>query len=275
MKKLLLSLTSLVMLTACSNDDTASTNNEGPQLVRLLQTSYYNGVIDGNNIIEINDDKLLKISYYNAQNILGGHDTIWYNSNGLASAIKGFSVNNEQRTESNYFYDTQGRLSHYNIRDGSYLSTTTNTFNSNQTITAVTTDAYNTNSKTYFTNSDNLIWKEIAEFNTYEVVYSGFNGISGQGYYYTKTFEYLDAPLPPANYNLWSKIFGSYKANTVLAANILGGNEYAYATKYIKKRTDGDSVVEYRYIFNDNQLPLKVTEYFNGVLNYETEYIYE
>jgi len=275
MKKILLSLTALALLIACSGDDNTPGTATEPQLVRMLQTSYNNGVIDGKSIIEINDSKLLKISYYNAQYIPGGYDTIFYNSNGLASAIKGFSVNNELRTESNYFYDTQGRISHYNIRDGSYLSTTTNTFNSNHTITAVTTDAHYTNSKTYFTNSDNLIWKETAEFNTYEVVYSGLNGISGQGNYYTKTFEYLDVPLPPANYNLWSKIFGSYKANTVLAANILGGNEYAYATKYIKKRTDGDRVVEYRYIFNDNQLPLKVTEYFNGVLNYETEYIYE
>lgn len=276
MKKLLLSLTALVMLSACSDDDTASTNNNGLQLKKMNQISYYNGAVESTGVFEFVDGKPSKNLYYSESGALTFYDTFTY-ENGLLKTIKGYMPNNVLEHQSVITYDAQGRISRYTNEEISneYSGAVSYVFNANNTITATSVSGTNTQTKTYYLNSDNLIYKEVSQNNTYELTYNGYNPVRSQSTYGSKTFEYLDTPTPPANYNIWGNILGSYKANAVLRDNSLQDFELANVTKYIKKEVQEGEVIEYEYTFNDAQLPVKIKRYRNTVLEDETEYTYE
>lgn len=277
MKKILLSLTALVMLSACSDDDTANTNNTGPQLKKMTQTSYFNGTVESTGVFEFEDGKPSKNLYYSNSGTLTFYDTFIYN-NGLLKSIKGFTANDVLAQQSEITYDALGRISgstnEYPVNN-EYSKATTYVFNADNTITATTVSGTATQIKKYYLNSDNLIYKEVSENNTYEITYNGSNPVSSRSNYGSKTFEYLETPTPPANYNIWGNILGSYKANTVLRDNSLQDSELANVTKYIKKEVQESEVIEYEYTFNDAQLPVKVKRYRNAVLEDEMEYTYE
>jgi hypothetical protein len=273
MKKILLSLTALVLLTSCADDDRTS-ENDNPHLKKMTQVSYVDGTIESSGIYEFVNGIPNKYNYLDESGNLEAYDIFSYN-NGLLTTIKGFSANNVQLTQSVTSYDTQGRITGYTINDSDVTGTTGYVYNADNTITATSLFGTHTQTKTYYLNSDNLIYKEVSPNNFYEVEYNGYNPISSESNYESKTFEYLDTPAQPAQINIWGTILGSYKANAVLRDNSLQDYEQAYATKFIKKEVRGSEIIDYTYTFNDAQLPIKVLRYRNNIIESEINYFYE
>jgi len=276
MKKILFSLTALILLTSCSDDDTESITNQGPQLVKMKSISYYNNVIEGYSIYDYSNEHPFRLTSYNGRNEVISYHIYSYNSDGLLVSIKNYNSDNTQAGISDYIYDANGRISSSNNNSSDYTGSTIYTYNNDNTITGITTTNTHTATKTYYTNNDNLIYKEIDNNNNFfEIVFDGFNPVSSRGTYSSPvSYEYMDSPTPPANY-YQENVFGSYKPNAALFDTSVEDHELDYATKYEKKEIRSGSVTEFEYVFNDAQLPINVKEYRNGTLEGEREYTYE
>ncbi|QYJ68171.1 hypothetical protein [Flavobacterium litorale] len=263
MKKLfLLTITSLLIF-GCSSDD-GSTNTQPKKIVRRSYTGNPNEVIQR---YLFSNGKLESIKFYNSSDFFKGSINYEYFSNGLLHNI----------TKSNggylhsFIYDNQERIMHMKYEnsqlDEAYY--VNYTYNNDNTITA---ESFGTTQgvKTYYLNSNNLIYKEVSEGTTYEVIFDGYNAISGSyGTFISRSFEYSDTDL---QFNT-DYFTGGYASNGVLMYNSLYGNETASANKYLIKEI-GNDTFKHEYTFDGNGRPIIRLDYKNDNLTDEFKYEY-
>lgn len=264
MKKLfILTITSLLIF-GCSSDD-GNTSVQPKKIVRRNYTGNPNKAIQN---YLFSDGKLESIKFYNSSNFFKESINYEYFSNGLLHTITKSSNNSYLHS---FIYDNQERIMHMKYEnsqlDEAYY--VNYTYNNDNTITA---ESFGTieGVKTYYLNSDNLIYKEVSEDTTYEVVFNGYNAISGSyGTFISRSFEYSDTDL---QLNI-DYFMSGYASNGVLMYNSLYGNETASANKYVTKERDTDTF-KYEYIFDGSGRPTTRLDYKNDNLIDEFQYEY-
>lgn len=269
MKKLLLSLVAVVLLTSCSNDDTAN-NIASSSRYTVTQKSYDSGSIENINVFEYTNGKPTMGTFYTPNHIPLSNAIMNYTDGVITSSII-YTGNNIEIGRTNFTYDAQGRITKKVTQEGSYVSTTNYTYNSNNTITSVTTGS-NTSTKTFYLNSTGIIYKQEEGSNVYELIFNGTNPISAIYNGSTKTFTYDD------NHDtslIRSNTFGSYLPNAVLAGNYLQDAETVLATKYVLTETSSGEVIRNVYVFNAEGKPTNIKRYSNDVLVSDSDYSYE
>lgn len=263
MKKLfLLTITSLLIF-GCSSDD-GSTNTQPKKITRRSYTGNPNEAIQR---YLFSNGKLESIKLYNSSNLFKESINYKYFSNGLLRTI----TKSDYSYSHSFIYDNQNRIMHMKyenseLNESYYVNYT---YNNDNTITA---ESFGTteNVKTYYLNSNNLIYKEVNGDTTYEVVFDGYNAISGSSsIMFSRSFEYSDTNL---QFNI-DYLTGGYASNGVLMYNSLYGNETFSANKYLLKEIGGDTF-KHQYTFDSNGRPITRLDYKNDNLTDEFQYEY-
>lgn len=267
MRKILFS-TIIIALTlfSCSKDD----NNSGSTLSKEIITGYFQGEITGKTIREFSDEKLSKESHYNSSGALNYYYTNTYNIDGVLEYSFIYDNNNNQIGESRYYYDNLGRIIESEFDDNGTSYNRAITYNEDGTITTTQSNGAVT---TYYTNENDLVYKEVQDNYTTEVEYDGFNPVSIIINGSVNTFSYYDTP---AYANIKQNMFGSYKPNYVIVDGSLEAHAQDFVTKYPYKMTSQyDESTRHEYVFNSNGLPVKCSNYYYGELGEIIEYIYQ
>lgn len=252
----------------CSNDD-----GSGGQLQKIERRNYTGDPEEAIQQYRFSNGKLIGINLYNSSNFITGEIKYKYFSNGLLRSIskpenRGGVINIYARS---FIYDNQERImfmKYFNKQsDESYY--VNYTYNNDSTITA---ESFGTTEgvKTYYVNEDNLIYKEVSESNTYEVVFDGYNATLGSsGLFASRTFEYSNE-VALFNINYFT---GGYASNGVLMYNSLLGNETAASNNYVTQENGVDNL-RYEYIFDGNGNLKTRIDYENDNLISELQYEY-
>ena len=155
MRKILFS-TIIIALTlfSCSKDD----NNSGSTLSKEIITGYFQGEITGKTIREFSDEKLSKESHYNSSGALNYYYTNTYNIDGVLEYSFIYDNNNNQIGESRYYYDNLGRIIESEFDDNGTSYNRAITYNEDGTITTTQSNGAVT---TYYTNENDLVYKEV------------------------------------------------------------------------------------------------------------------
>ena len=266
MKKILFSAVTALTLLSCSQND----NNSGSTLSKEIVTGYYQGEITNKTVADFSDGKLVKVSDYDPSGELIYYYTNTFNADDLLEYSFIYDDGNNQIGVSKYYYDNLGRIIKSEFDDNGTFYNREITYNEDGTATNIQSNGAVT---TYYINEDNLVYKEVQGNYTTEVVYDGFNPVSIIINGLENTFSYYDTP---SYSNIKKNLFGSYRANNVLADGPLDACAQDYITKYPYKISQyGEENVRHEYVFNGNGLPVKRSSYYYGELEVITEYIYQ
>ena len=273
MKKLLLPcLAATLLFVSCSDDD--NTPGTDPNAVYLKTMKQH--MADEDIVFHYSDNGKLASAYYSAAGQLTAHDTLVYNQQELLINITTHNANNTLLFTRNCTYDNQDRInhreSHEYVQGVDYSSSTDYVFNSDNTITSTTNSSWGSTVKTFYLNSNTIIYKEVSGSAVYELALDGENPVTATSGWGVKTFEY-DNTHNMSLLNVANQV-GNYKPNAVLLTNSLEDNATAIITKYLIKETSGDDVREFQYTFDTAGLPVKRMDYNNGILYNEMEYLY-
>lgn len=272
---LLLLLVSLsALISACSSDDD-STNPETSTLVRVEQSILENGVLDEKIVMDFNNQKPVRWSFYNATNQLMFFSEWNYNSNGALATIKGYLADGTLDNQLTITYDSSNRITQTtrSEENNTFIATTNFIHNNDNTITSNSNSIGNNTTKTFEVNANGIIDKEIFNGNTVAfVTYNNLNPITKTTSFNTYNYTYLSNGSTPFNFQ---NVFGANPINAVLFQNSLDDSSDLLATGLVTEITSDTSNQEFVYTLNDDNLPLTRKDYYNGVLDNELDYFYE
>ena len=206
-----------------------------------------------------------------------GYTTYDYSPNGPILQMQNYNIDKTSIDRIIYTYDDQERLlsQKYEIKYIQDNYTILYKYNLDNTITA-TRKGNNPETKTYYLNSEGLIYKEVSESGQYEVSFNGPNPVTATNGLYTSTFEYNTIYNPDLLNNKNKE--DNYMLNDILRANNLSENVTSTANQYLIKQSINSQLQKiniYNYTFNENGLPQTRMDYHNDVLIKEVYYIYE
>lgn len=292
MKKLLLALTT-VLLISCSNDDNTSNSSKlmktvsttydvsGDQ-VEVATTNYSNGRITDISKIYYSDPESIDLYNYS------------YYDNGLLSKITRNQYGDIAQTL-DYIYDDQGRIIKVISSVGESQYEWSLTYNNDNTIES--TNSINSSTKTFYVNGDNHIYKIRNQsplsdgsffVNETKIAYE-------EGNVSSVTHEFITEPSVDTSileyYNDYDPSLlgidygsGTFKLNSLLIHILDTPNYRIWAfletnNKYIKNTTFGHNQSQslnwfYSYVFNEDGLPLEAITPVNGSQYCKTEYFY-
>jgi hypothetical protein len=248
MKKLLFLSITAVLLISCSEDDSPApvASDDVTYIKKAKQIFYSNGEVFMRVETDYVDGLQDKIYFYTPDNELTEYRIFNYNNENLPVSIIHYTPQNFETASTVYTYDELGRVKDRVSTYGTY-NEVHYSFNNDNTITATTTYANNnSNVKTYYLNSNGIVYKEVGA-TSYELTFDGLNPVSSSASSgLSKTFVY-DQINPVSNI---TNNVSEYKPNSILRAVSLKDAETSTANKYLIKVISGSDVTDYTYTFN-------------------------
>lgn len=274
MKKAVVLILTLILF-SCNSDDSDNSTNV-PQLLKMEQLSYDNGVLDERIVFEYNNQKPTKATFFDANNNLTASTNFIYNSNGLLSAIKNYEPNTNLISEMIITYNSQNKITktdRVSTLQPNEHTTVDFTYNSNNTITSVYTSGSNTQERIFELNSNGIIHKEIFNGNVIiSVTYDNLKPITKTSYSETYTYSYHSSGIKPISNQA---VFGSYHPNTVLFDNSLDDSSDELTNALITEIVSTNENERSEYILNSNNFPVTRRLYRNDALRYSYTFTYQ
>ncbi len=244
-------------------------------LVQSEQRRFRDGNLFETIIMDYSNKKPEIWSFYNSSNQLT-YTTEWsYYENGYLSKIEGHLPDGTLDFELNIDYDTSGRIisTTSSQESGSFVTTTSFTHNEDLTISSRTDFAGNLSFKSFETNENGVVEREIVDGNTVvSVQYDGLDPISKTSFSTTQNYTYSNEGLAPL---VFSSLFGPNPVNVVLFQNSLNDSSDSLTGRLISEINSDSSTQEYIYVLNEANFPLTREYYENGSLIDEFDYRYE
>lgn len=273
MKKAAVLILTLILI-SCSDNSEDSTNI--PQLLKMEQLSYDNGVLEERIVFEYNNQKPIKATFFDSNNNLTASTNFIYNSDDLLSAIKDYLPNNSLMSEMTITYNSQNKITRTDRVDMSQPNnhTTVNfTYNPDNTITSVYTSGSTTQERIFELNSNGIIHKEIFNGNVItSVTYDNLKPITKTSYSETYTYSYHSSGIKPISNQA---VFGSYLPNTVLFDNSLDDSSDELTNALITEIVSTNENERSEYVLNSNNFPVTRRLYRNDVLRYSYIFTYQ
>lgn len=273
MKKAAVLILTLILF-SCNSDNSDDSTNV-PQLIKMEQLSYDNGVLEERIVFEYDNQKPTKATFFNGNNILTASTNFIYNSNGLLAAIKNYSPNSILVSEMTITYNSLNRITktdRVNLSQPDNHTTVDFTYNPNNTISSVYTSGINTQERTFELNSNGLIHKEIFNGNVItSVTYDNLKPITKTSYSETYTYSYHCSGIKPISNQA---VFGSYYPNTVLFENSLDDFSDELTDALITEIVSTNENERSEYTLNSNNFPATRMLYRNDVLRYSYIFTY-
>lgn len=264
----------ILILFSCNSDDSGNTTNV-PQLIKMEQLSYDNGVLEERIVFEYNNQKPTRATFFDANNNLTASTNFIYNSNGLLSAIKNYAPDNSLISEMTITYNSQNRIvstDRVSTSQPDNHSSVDFTYNPNNTITSVYTSGSTTQERTFELNSNGLIHKEIFNGNVItSVTYDNLKPITKTAYSETYTYGYHSSGIKPISNQA---VFGSYLPNTVLFDNSLDDSSDELTDALITEIVSANENEQSVYTLNSNNFPATRMLYRNDMLRYSYTFTY-
>lgn len=265
-----------IMIFSCSSNDD---ENGERLLARTLQESYDQGALSEHITFTYENNVYTSTTFYNSSNELTYSSKWFYNTEGLLSGIKSYLPNGELDHESTISYDTFDRIIRHQVTEekGTYTTTSNFTYNSDNTISVITDANGNVSSKTYYTNTSGIIFKEVGDRYSVEVTYDSDNNptqkISTLG---TTSYTYENTVLKQGVVlTLWRNVFGGEINNPVLWGNSLDDYADSYGNKYVIREESPSGSNRYEYVFDSEGYPTQMNSFYNNTLTSKLKYIYE
>ncbi|MHA3787653.1 hypothetical protein ACX0HA_05530 [Flavobacterium hauense] len=249
MKKVLaMAAIALFMMTSCSDDSSDATNNGNDTVLvkKMIETisgesTTYTLTYDGNKLLSLVSDNDTHTDFTYANDLLVKEESF----NGTETYYKLL-----------YQYDSNKKLTssiEFSLyMDTIYATKNVYTYNSNGTITVtVYTGDENAQTDLDGTGIVTLINGNITKYI--------FTPTESSAEITTSTFDTKNSP------------FKNVFAEDVMTLAVLEGGNNNILTN---NRGDGQSF-RYEYIYNDAGYPTKETSFWDGILEYETQYFYE
>lgn len=280
MKNKLLLLIFTTFLFSCSNDDSSSepSVNQTKQLFKKEKILYENGNLNMKITTQYENNKPAIDSAYNSTNQLLYVSKNFFNTNNLVSSIKVYDENGILSIENNITYDNLGRITQILNTQPSGSSVFNFTLNSNNTISSERiSNGSVVTTKTFFLNSNGIIYKEVSGTNNKESIFDSNNNLTqNTAYSVTNNYEYNEPHLKPSTLQFDnSTIVGSVKMNTVLIENTLDDHNNTFGDKLISKITSSNGTIfNYIYTYDSDNYPVNLKSYINNVLVSEENFTY-
>ena len=280
MKNKLLLLIFTTFLFSCSNDDSSSepSVNQTKQLFKKEKILYENGNLNMKITTQYENNKPAIDSAYNSTNQLLYVSKNFFNTNNLVSSIKVYDENGILSIENNITYDNLGRITQILNTQPSGSSVFNFTLNSNNTISSERiSNGSVVTTKTFFLNSNGIIYKEVSGINNKESIFDSNNNLTqNTAYSVTNNYEYNEPHLKPSTLQFDnSTIVGSVKMNTVLIENTLDDHNNTFGDKLISKITSSNGTIfNYIYTYDSDNYPVNLKSYINNVLVSEENFTY-
>lgn len=273
MKKAVVLILTLILFSCSSDSDNSTTI---PQLIKMEQLSYNNGVMDERIVFEYNNQKPTRATFFDSNNNLTASTNFIYNSDGLLSTIKDYLPNNSLISEMTITYNSQNKITRTDRVDMSQPNnhTTVNfTYNPDNTITSVYTSGSTIQERTFELNSNGIIHKEIFNGNVItSVTYDNLKPMTKTSYSKTYTYSYHSTGIKPISNQA---VFGSYLPNTVLFDNSLDDSSDELTNALITEIVSTNENERSDYTLNSNNYPTARMLYRNDVLRYSYTFTYQ
>lgn len=222
------------------------------------------------------NNRLKKSELYNADEELTYYNNWEYNADGTLSKLTGYKPDDILDYESTLTHDDAKRLVREETSEekGIYIKIVDITYNSDNTITRTQSLDGNAQTKLYFLNENNIIYKVEKDGETIEeAVYDENNNVLSMNDE-SVTYSYFDMTIVKkgaATFNL----IGGDTNNVVLWGEHLNDQAEIYSMNYVKKITYSSNDTTYEREFDDDDDLLKMTLYSSGQLYSVTELIYQ
>jgi len=287
-KILLAALLTGALFWSCSDDDVTVSQSPSEKKLKTIATTH----ASYHEIKYFENNRLINRKYFNNE-VLFLEDTYSYNSAGLLIRHVENDFENSEVIEKDISYDNNGRISsvvYKKITNGQLNFNETRTFDystSGKIVETGVVAGQNTWSKNYHLDNNGRVYKtshdtypgtEKTEFQEDNIiVYKDIYYAPGSStpFTYMTTFTYDNTTSALGQYiNIENNRFGPITANTALYNKTISFSQVGYLTKKVYQGIDV-TTTDYTYEYDDDGYPILIKIFTNGILDKQSQIIYE